>query len=363
MLRGKTRPAGSHWSSRAASPLSVSQSRTGGRLIATRWVQSARQSGALGDLLLALNVRVFVHLFAGELAAAASLVEEIEAVTEATGTKLAPYHALGLAASRGHEAEAEAAIAACMDEVVTRGEGTGLSAIQRAAAMLYNGLGRYEDAVAAARQAAEAELGVANWGLAELVEAAARSDRRELAVDAVDQLADMASASGTDWALGVLARSRALVTDGDAAEPLYREAIERLDRTRVRMELGRAHLLYGEWLRRGQRRVDAREHLRTADEMFDRFGALAFADRARRELQATGETVRRRSVETRRVLTAQEAQVARLAADGHTNPEIGAQLFISPRTAEYHLHKVFSKLAIGSRRQLRGRLAQLEHAG
>ena len=178
------------------------------------------------------------------------LVEEIETVSEATGTKLAPYHALGLAASRGHEGDAEAAIAASTDEVVARGEGAGLSITQWAAALLYNGLGRYEDAVAAARQAAEFEFGLANWGLAELVEAAARSDRRELAVDAVDQLADMAGASGTDWALGVLARSRALVTDGDAAEPLYREAIERLDRTRVRMELARAHLLYGEWLRR-----------------------------------------------------------------------------------------------------------------
>jgi DNA-binding CsgD family transcriptional regulator len=329
-------------------------------VIATRYVQSARESGALNDLLLALNVRLLLHLFAGELAAAAALVDEIEVVREATGTNLAPYHALGLAAWRGHDGEAEAAIAASRDAVVARGEGTGLSVTQWAEALLYNGLGRYEDAVAAARQAADAELGVANWGLAELVEAAARSDRRELAVEALDQLAEMARVSGTDWALGVEARSRALVTDGDAAEPLHREAIERLDRTRVRAELGRAHLFYGEWLRRAQRRLDAREHLRTAHDMFRRFGAAAFAERARRELQATGETVRVRSVETRSVLTVQEAQVARLAAEGHTNPEIGAQLFISPRTAEYHLHKVFSKLAIGSRRQLRSRLAQLE---
>ena len=332
-------------------------------IIGTRWVDSARQSGALNELLPALNVRVFVHLFAGELAAAAALVEEIEVVSEATGTTLALYHALGLAASRGDEGNTEAAIAASTDEVVARGEGGGLSISQWAAALLYNGLGRYDDAVAAARQAAEFEFGLANWGLAELVEAAARSDRLDLAVDAVDQLADMAGASGTDWALGVLARSRALVTDGDAAEPLYREAIEHLDRTRVQMELARAHLLYGEWLRRRQRRLDAREHLRTAHDMFGRFGAGAFAERARRELQATGETVRKRRVEAPDVLTVQEAQVARLAADGHTNPEIGAQLFISPRTAEYHLHKVFTKLDIGSRRQLRGRLAQLERAG
>lgn len=329
-------------------------------VIATRHVQSARESGALSELLLAVNSRVFVHLFAGELATAAALVEEIEVVTEATGSQLAPYGALGLAASWGREVEAEAAIAASTAEVLARGEGGGLSVTQWAAALLYNGLGRYDDAVAAARQAAEFEFGVANWGLAELVEAAARSDRRELAVDSVDRLADMAGVSGTDWALGVLARSRALVSDGDAAEPLYREAIEYLDRTRVRMELGRAHLVYGEWLRREHRRRDAREHLRSAHDMFGRFGAEAFAERARRELQATGETVRKRTVEAPDVLTAQEAQVARLAAEGHTNPEIGAQLFISPRTAEYHLHKVFSKLDIGSRRQLPGRLAQLE---
>jgi DNA-binding CsgD family transcriptional regulator len=329
-------------------------------IVATRHLQFARDAGALSELLFALNSRVFVHLFAGELATAAALVDEIAAVTEATGSNLAPWPALGLAASRGHEGDAEAAIAASMDEVVARGEGGGLSITQWAAALLYNGLGRYEDAVAAARQAGEFEFGLANWGLAELIEAAARSDQRELAAGAIDQLAVMTGASGTDWALGVLARARALVTDGDAAEPLYREAIERLARTRVRMELARAHLLYGEWLRRQQRRVDAREHLRTAHDMFGRFGALAFGDRARRELQATGETVRQRSLDTLDVLTAQEAQVARLAAEGHTNSEIGAQLFISARTAEYHLHKVFTKLAIRSRRQLRDHLAQLE---
>jgi DNA-binding CsgD family transcriptional regulator len=328
-------------------------------IITTRWVQSARESGALSELLLALNTRLFVHLFAGELAAAAALVEEIETVREATRSNLALIHVLGLAASRGHEGDVHAAIAASRDQIVARGDGSGRIVTQWAAALLYNGLGRHDEAVAAARQAAKAELGVANWGLAELVEAAARSDRRELAAEALDQLADMAVASGTDWALGVEARSRALVTNGDTAEPLYREAIERLDRTRVRMELGRAHLVYGEWLRRRQRRVDAREHLRIAHGMFGRFGAAAFAERARRELQATGDTVQVRSVETRSVLTAQEAHVARLAAEGHTNPEIGAQLFISARTAEYHLHKVFSKLAIGSRRQLRDRLAQL----
>ncbi len=323
------------------------------RIITTRHVQLAREFGALSELLLALNSRVFEHLFAGELAAAAALVEEIEVVRQATGSNLAPYGALALAAARGRQDEAEPAIAAGAAEALARGEGGGWSVAQWAAALLYNGLGRHEDAVAAVGRAAEFTIGIANWGLAELVEAAARSARRDLAVDAVGQLGDMAGASGTDWALGVLARSQALVTDGDAAEPLHREAIERLARTRVRLETGRAHLLYGEWLRGQQRRVDAREQLRCAHEMFDSMGAAAFAERARRELLATGETVRKRPVDTSDVLTAQEAQIARLAAAGETNPEIGSRLFISPRTVEYHLHKVFTKLDVTSRRGLR----------
>ena len=330
----------------------------GWHIIATRHVQYARDSGALSELLFALRSRVFVHLFAGELATAAALVEEAGVLTEVTGSKPPLYHTVGLAASRGHEGNAEAAIAESAAEVRARGDDGGLSVTQWAAAFLYNGLGRYEDALAAAQQAGEFQLGLANWGLAELVEAGVRSGRREPAVVAVDQLADTTCASGTDWALGVLARARALVTDGDAAEPLYREAIERLDRTRVRMELGRAHLLYGEWLRR-QQRADAREHLRTAHDMFGRFGAMAFAERARRELQATGEKVRKRSLDTRDVLTAQEAQVARLAAGGHTNPEIGAQLFISARTVEYHLTKVYTKLGVGSRRELKRSVSRL----
>jgi DNA-binding CsgD family transcriptional regulator len=330
-------------------------------VLSTRHVKIARNAGALSELSLALNSRVFVHLFAGELTAAASLVEEVQTVTEATGTNLAPYGALGLAAWQGREGEAGELFEATMSEVVPRGEGIGVTVSEWASALLCNGVGRYQDALAAARRAAEYphELAAANWGLTELVEAASRSGMTELAADALERLSEMTRASRTDWAFGVESRSRALLSDGGAAERLYRQAIEHLDRTRVRMELGRAHLLYGEWLRREQRRVDAREHLHTAHDMFGRFGAGAFAERARRELQATGETVRKRTVDRREVLTAQEAQVARLAADGHTNPEIGAQLFISARTAEYHLHKVFSKLAIGSRRQLRGRLAQL----
>jgi DNA-binding CsgD family transcriptional regulator len=196
--------------------------------------------------------------------------------------------------------------------------------------------------------------------MVELIEAGARSDRPDVAGPALERLAERTRAAGTDWALGMEARSRALLSDGPEAEALYQEAIDRLGRSRVAVHLARAHLVYGEWLRRQQRRVDARHHLRTAHDMLTRFGAQAFAERAHRELQATGETVRKRSMETRNVLTAQETQVARLAATGHTNPEIGSQLFISPRTAEYHLHKVYSKLGISSRRQLRARMTQLQ---
>jgi DNA-binding CsgD family transcriptional regulator len=227
--------------------------------------------------------------------------------------------------------------------------------------VLYNGLGRYEAALAGAQRACEHEdLGLFGWSLAEFVEAGARSGADEEAATALRQLDERTRAAGTDWALGIGARSRALLNGGPMADALYREAIHRLGRSRIAVHLARAHLVYGEWLRREQRRVDAREHLRAAHDMFGRFGAEAFAERARRELQATGEMVRKRTVDTRDVLTTQEAQVAGLAADGKTNPEIGAQLFISPRTAEYHLHKVFSKLNISSRRQLRGRLARLQ---
>jgi DNA-binding CsgD family transcriptional regulator len=191
-----------------------------------------------------------------------------------------------------------------------------------------------------------------SWALTELIEAAARSDKPETAAIALERLSQTTRAGGTDWALGIEARSRALVSEGSASEPLYREAIERLGRTRVRVELARAHLVYGEWLRRERRRLDAREQLRVAHEMLETMGVGAFAERARRELSATGETARKRTVETREELTAQEAQVARLARDGLSNPEIGAELFISPRTVKYHLRKVFTKLDISSRNEL-----------
>jgi DNA-binding CsgD family transcriptional regulator len=298
-------------------------------------------------------------VMAGELDAAASLVAELDAVEQATGTTLAPYAALTLAAWRGREEEVVDLLEAKLAEVVARGEGSGVWVAQWARAVLANGLGRYDDAVRAAGEGAEHAYvsTIVYWTRCELVEAAARSDKTELAADALERLSSRTQESGTDWALGLEARSRALLSDGDAAERLYREAIERLGRTRLRGELARARLLYGEWLRREHRRLDAREQLRAAHEMFSRMGAHAFAERARRELLATGETVRRPTTDTRDVLTPQETQIARLAAEGKTNPEIGARLFISPRTVEYHLRKVYTKLGVSSRRELRAAFA------
>jgi DNA-binding CsgD family transcriptional regulator len=229
-----------------------------------------------------------------------------------------------------------------------------LTFVQWAAAVLYNGLGRYEDALAAAQRAGEDpdELLFSLWAAVELIEAATRSGVPEHAACALERLTRSTRASGTDWALGVEARARALLSAGEAAERLYREAIDRLGRTRIRVDLARARLLYGEWLRRERRRLDAREQLRTALGMFAAMGAEGFAERAERELLATGETARKRAPETSSQLTPQEAQVAELARDGLSNPEIGARLFISPHTVAYHLRKVFAKLDIPSRRQL-----------
>jgi len=235
-----------------------------------------------------------------------------------------------------------------------RGEGRMIALAEYATAVLYNGLGRYEEALAAARRGCEYEdLGLFGWTLTELIEAGARVGASDVASDALRRLEEHTVICGTDWALATGARARALLTGGKTADALYREAIARLQRSRMAVHLARAHLVYGEWLRRENRRMDARQHLRIAYEMLGRIGAEAFAERARGELLATGETVRKRTVESRDVLTAQEALVARLAAQGRTNPEIGAQLFISSRTAEYHLRKVFTKLGISSRRRLR----------
>jgi DNA-binding CsgD family transcriptional regulator len=227
--------------------------------------------------------------------------------------------------------------------------------------VLSNGLGRPHDAVAAAERATEyrGDLGFFRWALVELVEAATHAGMTETAAGAYRRLTDMTGPAGTDWARGLAARSLALLSDGSAAEGGYREAIDRLGRTRIRVDLARAHLLYGEWLRRENRRADARSQLRTAHEMLDAMGLAAFAERARRELAATGETVRKRTVEATTTLTAQEAYIARLAGDGRTNAEIGAQLFLSVRTVEWHLRKIFIKLGVSSRRELRTALDAL----
>jgi DNA-binding CsgD family transcriptional regulator len=271
-----------------------------------------------------------------------------------TGSSLAPYGALALAVLRGREAQAAQLIQIAADDVGRRGEGGGLSSVQWAAAVLCNSLGRYEEALAAAQRASEDSPAVrfTSWALVELIEAAVRSAVPERAAGALQRLSGIARACGTDWAHGAEARSRALVSDGAAAENLYREAIDRFGRARLRVDLARAHLLYGEWLRRERRRRDARDQLASAYQIFDSMGAAAFAERARIELRATGGHARRHTIETPDTLTVQEALIARLAGEGASNPEIAAQLFISPATVAYHLRKVFTKLGISSRSQL-----------
>ena len=278
-----------------------------------------------------------------------------EVPAASTGGRPAPYDLLRLRALQGRETEA----AAVIERAAAEGPGVAIYAYW-AAAVLYNGLARYEDAAEVAWQATSNTFDyfVSAWALPELVEAAARAGNPGLARDALERLARVTQPCGTDVALGVEARSRALLSYGTAADDLYRVAIDRLGRTRLRPELGRAHLLYGEWLRREGRRTDARDQLRTAHEVFTSFGMEAFAERAGRELAATGEKARKRSPETREELTPQEEQIARLARDGLSNPEIGAQLFVSARTVEWHLSNVFAKLGIASRRQLRKALPE-----
>ncbi|HEY2657423.1 MAG TPA: LuxR C-terminal-related transcriptional regulator, partial [Solirubrobacteraceae bacterium] len=336
-----------------------------GEELSARLVQLARDTGALTLLPWALIMRAGTQLFAGEFATVASLVEEAAAVNEATGSSLAPNAGLALLAFQGRAAEAVQLIDTTRTEVIRRGEGQGLTIIDWATAVLHNGLGRYETALAAVQQAGEevSASGFRNWGLVELIEAAARSGKVELAADALGRLSQTTTASGGDWALGVEARSRALLSEGEAAEALYREAIERLGRTSVRVELARAHLLYGEWLRRERRRIDARDQLRVAHDLFAEFGMAAFAERARVELEATGEQARKRTVETLDDLTPQEAQICRLAAHGATNQQIAAQLFISPSTVDYHLRKAFRKLGVKSRHQLEQHVLQSGHTG
>jgi len=321
--------------------------------LATRSVQVTRDRGALGVLPLALNFLATIRTFEGELDVADALLEEADGITEAAGTARIVFGRLLLAGFRGDDAAASELVEAGESVAMARSEGVVTTYGEHARAVLYNGLGRYKAALGPAEAAsAQDDLGLSGWSLPELVEAAARSGQADLAADALARLTERTRAAGTDWALGIEARTRALLSEGPPAEALYLEALERLARTRLATERARAHLLYGEWLRREGRRVDAREQLRMAHDELAAIGMQAFADRARRELGATGEKAPKRRAETRDDLTAQEAQIAELAREGHSNPEIGAQLFLSPRTVEWHMRKVYAKLEISSRRDL-----------
>jgi DNA-binding CsgD family transcriptional regulator len=327
-------------------------------VLSTRQLELVRQTGALSALPFVLTNRSCVYAFMGELRTAALLEEELRAATEATGIATVPYGRLALAALRGREDEFSELIRTTVGEAEARGEGLALTVTEFLSGTLYNGLGRYEDALAAVAPAERLSTeGPAVWTLTELIEAAVRLGQPERARHAFERVQETTRAAGTDWAVGIEARSLALLSEGDDAEELYKEAIARLRRTSIRVQLARTHLLYGEWLRRERRRLDAREQLRTAHQLFRDFGVEAFAERARLELQATGERARKRTVDTLDQLTPQETQIARLAAEGHTNREIAARLFISASTVEYHLRKAFRKLDVKSRTQLEGRLS------
>jgi DNA-binding CsgD family transcriptional regulator len=332
------------------------------RAVAARGVALAREAGALEVLAVSLNVLGQAASLGGDFAAAAQLIAEAGAVTEATGTGVAPYGALVLAALRGQEPEASQLIATTIKDATAGGQGIAVQYAHWADAVVMNGLGRYEEAAAAAREASDdtPELFVSAWALSELIEAATRTGDTELAAGALERLERHTGSSDAEWALGLAARGRALLSGGDDAEVLYGEAIDRFGRTHLRPEHARSRLLYGEWLRRANRRVDAREQLRIAHDAFVEMGADAFAERSRHELLATGTKVRRRLEESRDELTAQEEHIARLAREGRTNPEIAAELFLSPRTVEWHLNKVFIKLGISSRRALDDALPSAE---
>jgi DNA-binding CsgD family transcriptional regulator len=320
---------------------------------ATRHVQYARDTGAFLHLQYALNLLAQSHLLAGELTTADLLLAEDRLIAEATGTSPVAYTEMMLAAWRGQERQTGELIDATLQAATAQGLGRPVNIATYASSVLLNGLGRHDAARDAAWEAFERDhLGFGPFVVPELAEAASRTGDTALVKAALDWLSERTRVTPTEWSLGIEAGVRALLSDGEVADALYRESIVRLGRTRVRRELARAHLRYGEWLRRERRRIDARQELRTALDMLDTMGMEAFAERARRELLATGETARKRTVETSGHLTAQEALIARLARDGLSNPEIGTRLFISPRTVQYHLSKVFTKLDISSRNQL-----------
>src|SRR4051794_1176433 len=325
----------------------------GWQTVSARFLREGREAGALARLPIDLTDWAFFRTWCGDFRAAAVAIAELEAITKATGSHIAPYAQLLLAAFRG-QSDALPLIEATIRDAGTSGQELGVQWAEWVSAILFNGLARYDLALASAQRAADEppQLQFSPWASTELVEAAVRCSKPEVASGALERVILATAPCETDWSLGIQARCRALVSEGESAERLHREAIERLSRTRLRPELARAHLLYGEWLRREDRRVDAREPLRTAHDMLVAIGMEGFAERARKELQATGEKVRKRTVETRDDLTAQERQIARLAGDGLSNPEIGARLFLSPRTVEWHLRNVFNKLGIHSRRDL-----------
>ena len=323
------------------------------RVLAARLASSPAVTGALVHLQFALDFLARTHIRAGDLAGAARLIEEDHLIAEVTGNPRVAYAEVMLAAWRGREAQAAELIDVTVREATASGLGRLADFASYSSAVLYNGLGRHDAARDAARRAFERDqIGHGSHVVPELAEAASRTGDVALARAALEWLSERTSVAPTEWVLGIEARVRALLSNGDDAERCYRGSIEHLARTPVRAELARSHLLYGEWLRRERRRADAREQLRTAHDMLEAMGIEAFAERARRELAATGETARKRTVDTSLELTAQEAQIARLARDGLSNPEIGARLFLSARTVQYHLSKVFAKLAISSRSQL-----------
>jgi len=331
--------------------------------ICSRSVELARERGALGVLPVALNYLAGLHSFEGELDAAESLIEEADTIADATGATRVRWAKLTLAGFRGDESALSDLLAVSTPAAIARGEDVLVTFGEHASAVLHNGLGNYEAALPAAESASALDLlTVSTWSLPELVEAAVRCGRSDAAAAALERLTERTHAAGTDLALGIETRSRALLSEGNIADELYREAVDRLGRSLLAPDCARAHLLYGEWLRRERRRVDAREQLRAAYDRFTSIGMEAFAERAHHELLATGEHVHKRTVEAQDDLTAQERQIARLAIDGLSNIEIGARLFISQHTVAYHLRKVFSKLGVTKRHQLADALGEQPEA-
>jgi DNA-binding CsgD family transcriptional regulator len=327
-----------------------------------RQAQLVRDAGALGELPIHVQALALERAWGGDLSGARRLIAESESISASTGNAVPPFALLRILALEGRDAEAFPLIEAVIREGTAGGQGIAVMVAHWAAAVLCNGRGRYEEAAAYAGEVVANGIlpWLSMWAMVELVEAEVRVGDRERARDALDALAATTQPAGSGFALGIEARCRALVADGDGAEASYREAIEQLDRAGVRTELARAHLVYGEWLRREGRLGEARERLRAAEELFVEIGMEAFAGRARDELAAAGAKVRKRPLDAREELTPQEQQIARLARDGLTNAEIGAQLFLSPRTVEWHLHKVFGKLAIDSRSGLDAALPRRE---